>query len=717
MSKASHFRIMGLRPKRPGLDVECDFEKVQSIHKALSDNDRWYMLVEGVVISEDETEIRLTSKAKADYSYYDSDQLKISISAIVGRNGSGKSSFIELFVRAINNLSAALLGEGFNFAAAEHLHFIDNVFVEVLFQIENKIYLLKEDGRNIILQEFQWENEAKRYKFWADTAKIINNHYSTDDLLKPQKSNRRILRKLFYTMVCNYSLYGFNYRDFIDESTPAKRLEKLKIQVDDEMPGENSVWLKGIFHKNDGYQTPIVLHPMRDDGQLNIKKENELAKERLISLLFYKNKDGEYPMRTINANLRVDGISFRPSANKKFSKDNILESLGFKKTQNVSIYFDNIYDRIYQYWDSKYGIGSAAENPYFKDACDYIVYKTLKIVLRYKKYHPILHYLSLKNFDYNKLSEKLEPLAFDKSHITKKLRQTINFLINPKFDCEDQEIDLFDWDRQLDKMPEEDPYVFLPPPIFDTDLILMKDAAFKEESGFIKMLPTGGAEVKRAQFGGQYRIKFSALSSGERQIAYTLSNILYHMVNVDSEWNDNYKGKGKKQIIQYRYMNLILDEVELYFHPDLQRQFLFLLLDAIHSVKFKNLKGVNIIIATHSPFILSDIEGCNVLRLGDEREEDATRAQTFAGNIMEMLSDTFFMDSSIGEISRQEISNIFKLAKKISSATPQEILLYKDFFKQNKSYFKRICRSIGDEFIRGLVENAYSQIQKQLSNH
>lgn len=84
-------------------------------------------------------------------------------------------------------------------------------------------------------------------------------------------------------MVCNYSLYGFNYRDFFSEATPAARLQALHIKASDENPTEDSLWLKGIFHKNDGYQTPIVLHPMRDDGKLNVANENALAKHsRLV---------------------------------------------------------------------------------------------------------------------------------------------------------------------------------------------------------------------------------------------------------------------------------------------------------------------------------------------------------------------------------------------------------------------------------------------------
>ena len=46
----------------------------------------------------------------------------------------------------------------------------------------------------------------------------------------------------------------------------------------------------------------------------------------------------------------------------------------------------------------------------------------------YKKYKPIFNYLSKENVFYEELKAKLEPLAQDYSHITKKLFQTINYL-------------------------------------------------------------------------------------------------------------------------------------------------------------------------------------------------------------------------------------------------------------------------------------------------
>lgn len=684
--KAKHFRVIGLKPYFPDLTRhhDLDLEKVGNIHKALSENYGWYMLIDGFEVARDNNSVTLTPEAKKDFSLYDSEDLKISVSAVVGRNGAGKSSLIELFVRAVNNLSAVLLGERFNFAAAEHLHFIDDVYVDVLFQIENTIYLLCADGRSLILRLFKQQSSFYRFDLWNQKILCCEGLNKKNNPLKPYPQGKRLLRQLFYTLVCNYSLYGFNYRDYMAEVTPAERLNKLKIKASADAPGEESVWLNGIFHKNDGYQTPIVLHPMREGGQLNIVKENKLAKERMLSLLFYKDVDGNYPMRTINDTLFVDEIRYRLTSNFKFKKENMLQVLGIKSSQNVAIYFDNVYAVILSFCDSVYGIFRFSERSYFAFACDYIVYKTLKIILNYKKYHPIFRFLSLKDFDATKLPEKLTPLFHDKSHITRKLRQTINYIINPRFNPEDGCADIENFER-IDS--HEDTYLFLPPPIFETELILLKEFSVKEEIGVVEFNTDDRAVVHHAEIGGMVKVPFSGLSSGERQIAYTISNILYHMVNVDSEWDDDYRGDGRTAIIQYRYMNLILDEVELYFHPEMQRRFLFLLIQAIKSVRFRNLRGVNIIFATHSPFILSDIPQSNVLKLGFS---DGKSLNTFGGNIMEMLCNTFFMDSSIGELARREIVKIANFDKQVREIGDNEELKsnYKELYKKMNRRFK-----------------------------
>lgn len=691
------FRIISIKAVHPTkdelpVDSPKHYDKVEAIQKVLYNSNKWYYFYKGISISENNTQVEMTSEAKKDFSLYDAKGLKISLCAIVGRNGAGKSSIVELLVRAINNLAASLLGEGYNFSAAEHLHFIDYVFADLCFQIGNVVYILEAHGRHITLKLYK--ATVKHYHVYTPfrTYQILdqNNIDKTFEPLKKHRLGRRVLKSLFYTMVCNYSLYGFNYRDFLLEATPAARLQALHIKATDEHPTEDSIWLKGIFHKNDGYQTPIVLHPMREDGRLNVVKENSLAKERLSALLFYKDSAMNYPLRTINGNLHVVALHIRPTKNKKFSGKDMLEVLDISTRQNVSKNYNRVRDCILSYWNDKYGI---LKEKFVKsqkeDALDYIVYKTLKIIKNYKKYKPIFNYLSKDDFSYEELEAKLEPLAQDYSHITKKLFQTINYLITNMYAGADNyyNLEVLEQDMEANGMSVmlKGQYTkikqnLLPPPIFDVDLILTKNK------------------------NGNGTIPFSSISSGERQIAYTISNLMYHLVNVDSEWNDNYrKDRDHVEVIKYRYMNVIFDEVELYFHPEMQRQFTNIMMKTLKSVSFANLRGVNIMMVTHSPFVLSDIPDGNVLCLGEGNNEVT---KTLGGNIMEMLSSSFFMNNSIGDAIKEEISEIVTLYNN----AVREGHDVKREYKAKKVRIRYVCDNIGDEFLKSMVTRMVDEI-------
>lgn len=698
------FRIIGIKAVDPSIDELPDnsprhYEKVEAIQKVLYNTDKWYYFYKGISISENDSQVEMTSEAKKDFSLYDAQGLKISLSAVVGRNGAGKSSIVELLVRTINNLAAALLGEGYNFSAAEHLHFIDNVFADLCFQIGNVVYILTSHGRHVKLTLYK--ARAEHYFVYRPfkTYNILDQGNIEDSYvpLKKHSEGRRILKSLFYTMVCNYSLYGFNFRDFLSEATPAARLQALRIKANDGQLTEDSIWLKGIFHKNDGYQTPIVLHPMREDGRLNVVKENALAKERLSALLFYKDSAGNYPLRTINGDLHVVALHICPTQNRKFSQENMLDVLDISTRQNVSKNYDHVRDLVQSYWDEKYdilkkGVGKA----YKDDALNYIVYKTLKIVKNYKKYKPIFNLLSKDHFLYEELRAKLEPLAQDYSHITKKLFQTINYLTTSMYaDANNYyNLDMLEHDMDANGMrvrfKGKDTIIkqnLLPPPIFDVDLILTKD---EDGNGIIP---------------------FNSISSGERQIAYTISNLMYHLVNVDSEWNDNYrKDKDHLEVIKYRYMNVIFDEVELYFHPEMQRQFTNIMMKTLKSVRFTNMRGINIMMVTHSPFVLSDIPDSNVLCLG---EGDNMVTKTLGGNIMEMLSSSFFMNNSIGDAIKEEISEIVTLYNK----AVREGQNVKAEYADKKVRIRYICDNLGDEFLKRMVSRMVEDIEKAVKKN
>ena len=159
-------------------------------------------------------------------------------------------------------------------------------------------------------------------------------------------------------------------------------------------------------------------------------------------------------------------------------------------------------------------------------------------------------------------------------------------------------------------------------------------------------------------------------------------------------------------MIKYRYVNVVFDEVELYLHPELQRNFMGLLLQALRNAQFKNLRGINIILATHSPFILSDIPHSNVLCLG---EESQSVTGTFGANIIEMLDNNFYLSSVIGNVASQELSKLVSLYYMAKAGED----VHKKFM-HNRNRFKYLLEYISDPYLKSMAERMYNVIIKKI---
>lgn len=114
----NHFCIIGIHPLLPSLgDGDSNYaDKAEAIQKALWGKNEWLYFYKGYSIADDGSYIEVSSEALRDFSFYDIDKMKVSVCAIVGKNGSGKSSTVDLMIRIINNLSAVLLGEKIQFS-------------------------------------------------------------------------------------------------------------------------------------------------------------------------------------------------------------------------------------------------------------------------------------------------------------------------------------------------------------------------------------------------------------------------------------------------------------------------------------------------------------------------------------------------------------------------------------------------------------------------
>ena len=657
--------------------------KAHCIQKSLYGSSQWFYFNKGFRIKENNdgiTEIEVNEDAfDSNYLLYsdtEHDGINIGISAIVGANGTGKSTLIDTIVRLINNMSAAIIGEDYVYTSAQHLHYIDNVYASLAVYINNHIKILTCKGRRLELVTYETDltNLNQEHAEQEDpiteryvpheTISILNGNEPEQEILQPKQNLKHLFTDWFYTLVSNYSLYAYNYRDYINERTNAERLEKLELEHSTNCNEEDEFWLKGVFHKNDGYQTPIVIHPMRDGGYINAQKENFLGKQNLISLCFERrdkeNEDGTinhefFPFRIINQTHHIVAFYFYDIIQNKYHTlyDFCLE----KKYPNN----DDANERIFvleraisSFWENTISVQYVEEDV----AWEYLLYKTMKVIWTYKHYEDLWTYAFSKNFDEGVFKKRLVELLMDGSHRTTKIRRVVAYL---RF-CKDEDyyikqgavvdVDtIYKWmvtkiGSQL--YPAYDYHVInkddlLPPPSYIVTLQLVDNEHLQE----YKEKGTRCMDI----------IPFEGLSSGERQIAYTLGNLIYHLRNIESNSKDINSSINHVSTHKYGYVNVMLDEVELYFHPDLQRRFISLLLDSIKGLQLPSNYGINITLITHSPFVLSDIPDNNILCMSRKEHVDAFD-KTFAANIHDLFNNTFILPYTIGEYAQLKITEI-----------------------------------------------------------
>lgn len=705
----STFRILAFRCLQPTNPVGGELHYVSRMQRSLAKESRWYAFYNKASISEDGRTVVIPNSFNEDTMLYDSDSISVSISAIVGENGSGKSSILDMLIRTLNNVATAFLGEKPQYAAAEHVHYIEYVYGSILFLQGHEIKRIDVEGRKIQLVHYRVYNgngvAQYRIEFHMSNTEVLldvrNN--DVDNLLSRRTQGMRKLAELFYTIVCNYSLYAYNPSDYWEEYTNEERIDKIR-------PMQNYLkypyfrcWLTGLFHKNDGYQMPLVLNPMRTNGVINAPKESRLAKERLLSMLFYKENNNEYPyyypFRIINKDHVIVGLSLNNLHDENYiwTKDWMIEKGLFGIRSRLYRNFEWISCEIIDYLVDMEGINTNGAKHQL--ACRYLVYKILKIGKNYKKYNKILSNLHKANCSLDLLHHHIDELLYDYSHITMKLRRTLMYLESGMYDDGRQVYKLKDIEdkaktfiadyNQFDLLPHRELADSLPPPIFDVEFQIVKREDIDENGNYNE----------------QNIIPFWSLSSGERQIAYIISNFVYHVVNINSVHYNNVDVVAKLPLLKYKYINVIFDEIELYFHPDLQRRFLFLIVEALKSIHIEHIEGINILLVTHSPFVLSDLPKSNVLALSNTNEEVV--GETFCANIQEMLGQNFFMEYSMGKIAQKQVEEIFCIYNHIAGNEHVEIS------EEDWQRFSYVTSIVGDEYLH----TSLSRVMKVLKSY
>lgn len=701
--------------------------------------------------------------------------LTINVSAIVGMNGDGKSTLVELMMRLINNCA-----KHYRLTDKDNLLRIEGIKAELYFMMDNIVYCIKETA-------------SDAYTSLVKYADLSNHNVKQwKGMISPVDSVKR-MNEFFYTIVSNYSLYAYNTKDFRKEWSD-------KVKTKEECW---KCWLHYLFHKNDGYRTPMTLHPYRYEGNIDINKETELTMQRLMALYIQEpspkvvdtsfrrigEKDAEILKLTdagysklqrqsilqyfkdVKGVSTLAGIIDQIKENVKKYRDGIEEDLHNDKVEVVeecldlltgvrdddyrrflddfvewirkerSVYSSRSDLRIFlnalleaknNFGDDDLGFVKLSHKfkrfdklnvrqmircrfvykvmrcwnilpsvlmKNYSDLTDvercqhYIVYKTIDICGKYPEYRDMMNE---KDSGWNNtglvfndsiIDDTVERIKQDTSHVSLKLRQCVKFIerrekdgvnVFKELDGKDLPQSLKDeyagsmmvMFEDLKQYYQVDPFPLelLPPPIYTAEIL------YQSRTNADEYIP--------------YRF----MSSGEKQLLNNFGALIYHLRNLDSVTDD-----GRR----YENVNIILEEIELYFHPEYQRVVVKMLLEKLYAITFKHIKRINITFVTHSPFILSDIPLCNVLFLKKGKPAyTQMQENTFGANIHGMLKNGFFLPSlPMGEFAHEKINNLFERLNGFKLDIQS---------KEQKEWFYSNIMRVGEPYLREQLMRLYN---------
>lgn len=188
-------------------------------------------------------------------------------------------------------------------------------------------------------------------------------------------------------------------------------------------------------------------------------------------------------------------------------------------------------------------------------------------------------------------------------------------------------------------------------------------------------------------FGGFFDYSIENLSDGETAYLGFFAS-LYEQVSLLTPSKEKYI--------------ILLDEPEARMHPELTRNFINELVLFLKDLSEDN-KKFQVVISTHSPFILSDIKSNSIIYL----EKDITGyckpvkrlLNTFGANIHTLLKDGFFMSSTMGEFATNKIKEV------ISSINDSKI---EDVTEEQKNEWLYIINSIGEPLIQNRIMKMFN---------
>lgn len=598
---------------------------------------------------------------------------RVNVSAIVGVNGSGKSTLLEIIFRMLNNVGV-MMAQHFDKPDDEPLlYYVMGIYADLYYTIDETPCVMSSRG-----SAFGLHVEGRKVRFGVGPYHPDLDGFE-DYSEACMEDLKAIAKSFFYTIVNNYSIQAYDANDYRLDAC-ARVYKGICTYADNK-----TSWLNNIFHKNDGYTTPITLNPYRHNGVLDMHSIASLTDQRLEAILIeFKSKK-----RDLLDNYSLAAVTYRIDKEKLVMgfEEAPEDYVGFPyvekerqgKNTPPNIDLDKKLNRIlkelkevYKHRDSYASVILNRYRILLDDKDDdllwmaglYVVKKVLQIAINYPNYEEYKNIatngaLAIASYkeERQEVSRLVKHLKKDKSHITLKVRQAVRFykqakgkrleVLTSKFTYDDFVQTL--WHGELTVNSVRFRLQLLPPAFFSREIMMMEN-----QQG--RTMPIG------------------RMSSGERQFLYSMSTLVYHAINVMSVPIEDRIG--------YRNILIVLDEVEICFHPEYQRAFINNLLEMLRMSNLPALGSFYILVTTHSPFILSDIPKENILYLKDGKKQSSdTFINPFCANVNDILKQSFFLDKGfIGDFAQKKIQKLvaflqnFDGVRKADMAKAQDLI-------------------------------------------
>lgn len=151
----------------------------------------------------------------------------------------------------------------------------------------------------------------------------------------------------------------------------------------------------------------------------------------------------------------------------------------------------------------------------------------------------------------------------------------------------------------------------------------------------------------------KFKISFKGLSEGEERL-----------VDIISKIEDSVKENKEAKLLI-----LLFDEPDQSLHPEWSRCFIDIITQIIESIEFKG--NIQLILSTHSPYLLSDILPGGILKLQRESndkgrilkvfsEHDDMKHSGLGANIYDLMQNEFFMKNTVGEFATKKINGYIR---------------------------------------------------------